>query len=415
MPISSALRTCPAVWVGPVLAVLAMLASSYISVTIPEPYPLALTSAGASSLFLVAPVCAACAAWEGGRLRRAGWHALPHVRSTLVVALASLAPVVVVGLIAVALAIAFKFVGASAMAAPDPRVVAKTIVVLLAHALLGFAIGVRVPSVVAVSSVLLVDYAWMVLPIGLEPLWLRHLNGTWLSCCGLPTDLSPRAFAGVVVVAVGLAGTAVFLMGQPVDLLRLSLSVVPTAVGVSAGVLLVQGMGPDPVAARDPSVLVCSSGQPRVCVWPEHYGRLDEVSAIAAEASKAWRRFGIAVPAEFTEYRSALSSGTNSFGFSLTSRRSDIIISLANSLLPPMAQCEGKPFLGGAAGSYARAWFGSVAGLSHAELRVRFGPDVVNKVAAVQSLSVERQRAWLERNLAAWQACDVAPQLDPVT
>lgn len=417
MPFGSVLRGSPAVWLSPLLVALAVLATSSttIALTLPEPYPLALTSAGASSVFLVAPVCAAWAAWEGGRLRRAGWFTLPHARSPIVIALVALAPALVVGLVAIAAAVAVRFLGAGAVALPDLRVVAKTVAVITAHALLGFAVGVNVPVVIAVPTVLLVDYGWMVLPIALEPLWLRHLNGTWISCCALHTDLAPQAFAGAVVVAAGFAATAVLLLRQPLDAARLALALAPLVLAFGTGGFLVHRLGPDPTVDRK-ATLVCSSGQPRVCVWPEHRGRLAEVAAVAVQADQAWRRFGIAVPAEFSEQRSALPPGTSSFGISLETPRSGIVASLAYSLLPPLPQCAltgTAPFPGGRARGYVVAWFADVAGLPRAELVRRFGPSILGTIDAVRSLPEDRQWAWLERNLAASGACGVPPRLEP--
>lgn len=66
-------RRSAAIWLSPAVLFLIV----YFANESPRPastiYPLALTVTGASEVFLIAPFCAACAAWEGGRLRRAGW------------------------------------------------------------------------------------------------------------------------------------------------------------------------------------------------------------------------------------------------------------------------------------------------------------------------------------------------------
>lgn len=301
---------------------------------------------------------------------------------------------------------------------PDPRVLVVACAVVAAQALLGFAIGVRVPPVVAVPAVLLGGYAWIVLPIALEPLWLRHLTGAYLACCDVSTDLAPQAIAGSVVVVGGLVGTAGLLMRRGFAALRLALAVAPTVLAFGVGAFLVHGLGHDPVVDRR-AALACSSGQPRVCVWPEHRGRLEEVSTIAAQATEAWRKGGGTVPSEFSEQRpAALPPGASSFGISLASGRGDIVVSLAQSLLPPPPQCafgRTDPYYGVKAIPYVRAWLAAAVGLPPAELEQRFRPAVLSTVAAVRALPVEQQRAWLERNLAALKACGVQPQLEPGT
>ena len=412
------LRINPAVWIAPFLMLLAILATSATSIVpdISDPYPLALTSAGASSIFLVAPVCAACAAWEGGRLRRAGWLSMPHARSTITVAFMSIICILVVGLLSISASLVILLMREGEVVALDLRIITKTFFIIGAHTLLGFAIGTQLPSTVAVPSVLLIDYAWMVLPIAIEPLWLRHLNGAWISCCDLASDLAPSAFIGTAIITIGFTGTAILLLRPYLDTFRRVLAVIPTVIAFGVGALLVQGLGPDPIVART-STLVCSSGEPRVCVWPEHRERLPEVVEIAGAAVKSWRAVGISVPGEFSEQRNPalLPPGASSFGFSSESQRSDILNSLVYSLLPPLPACarEGGSFLGGPAQSYVVAWLADTAGISRDELESRFGADIRQTIESVRALPIDQQQAWVARNIAALQKCDVAPQLEP--
>lgn len=415
MPFQTVFRIIPAVWIAPVLLVLAIIYAG-AAPTRSEPYPPALTAAGAFTLFIIAPVCAACAAWEGGRLRRPGWFTQPHVRSTITVALSSLMPVLVVGLLAISAAVTFKLLEAGATI-PDVRILVVAFAVVVAHILLGFALGLKLPSVVAVPAILVLDYAWMVLPPALEPLWLRHLTGDLSSCCSVSTDLAPRASGAALVVACGLAGTALVLMSRHLNAIRVALAFVPVLLGMGVGVMLVRGMGPDAVVPRDASILVCSSGQPQVCVWPEHRARLMEVSEIVTGAANAWRQVGIPVPTQFRD-RSSLSPGERTFGFSLEADRHVILNSLAYSLLPPFPKCaiEGtEPWLGGDAENYVLAWLDATAGMSGSELANRFEPNVIRTVAKVRALPSDQERAWFERNVAALRRCDLPPQLQPIT
>ena len=416
MKLETRLRISPVVWLAPFLIPFVMWYTSRLPGT-SEPYSLALTSDGAFTVFLVSPVCAACAAWEGGRLRRARWVELPHVRSSLVVAGESLLPVCIVGFLAVFAAVMTELLGMDVLALPDLRVLAITFAIITAHALLGFAIGLHTPPVVSVPTMLLMTYSWLALPHALEPPWLRHLNGagTWLACCSLATDLAPQVSAAVLVVAVGISGSAILLLHRHIQTYHYALAIVPTAIAFIVGASLVRGFDRDPGIARDASLLVCAPGRPQVCVWPEHHSRLQEVSEIAASAAKRWQEVGIAVPDTFTE-GVASSPTERRFGFSLASQRSDIIGSLAYSLLPPGQDCtfdKPPPYPGAPyAEDYLLAWFATTAGMSQTDLASRTNPDVLGTVVQIQSLPSERQRAWLELNVAAMRACDWPPQLE---
>mgnify|MGYP001773507867 CR=1 FL=1 len=416
MELETRLRISPVVWLAPFLIPFVMWYTARLPGT-SEPYPLALTAEGAFVVFLVAPVCAACAAWEGGRLRRARWVELPHVRSPLMVAGEALLPVYIVGFLAVLAAVMTELLGMGVLALPDLRVIAITFAIIAAHALLGFAIGLHTPPVVAVPTMLLATYSWLALPHALEPPWLRHLNGagTWLACCSLATDLAPQVSTAIVVVAIGIASSAILLLRRPIQTYRYALAIAPIVVAFVVGASLVRGFDRDPGVARASSLLMCVPGRPQVCVWPEHRSRLQEVSEIAASAAKRWQEVGIAVPDTFTE-GSTSSPNERRFGFSLASQRSDIIGSLAYSLLPPGQDCtfdKPPPYPGAPyAEDYLLAWFATTAGMSQTDLASHINPDVLATVVQIQSLPSERQRAWLEQNVAAMRACDWPPQLE---
>ncbi|HEY8503351.1 MAG TPA: hypothetical protein VIL46_02135 [Gemmataceae bacterium] len=410
------LRISPAVWCGPfLLAVVLMLVRSSLS-EVTDVYGPALTAKGTLAVLILAPACAAGAAWEGGRLRRAGWMGQPHVRSRLTVALVAVAPVLAVGLAVQAAAVAVPL--AASGAGPDVPLALLAPGVIAAHTLLGFALGTLLPTAVAAPAALLGVYAWMAVPPALEPLWLRHLTGYVDGCCAADEVPAPRALAGALIVAGGVAGTAALLLrARPRPAGRL-LALLPVALALAAGASLVRGMGPDPVADRS-GPLACAPGQPRVCMWPEHRARLAEVAGVAAEAGRAWRQLGIVLPREFSERRPGrLPPGVVSFGISQTAPRETVYLELANSLLRASvpACASGDPeYQGWEAMDYLTAWLASAAGLDSEALDHRYGsnPELVRTVRAVRALPAERQRAWAARNLAAVRACGVPPRLEP--
>lgn len=385
-----------AIWLAPVVTALAVfVARSDIPIRVPEPYTVGLTGTALAAVFLVAPVCAAVAAWEAGRLRRAGWHVWPHARPMAVVAMRALTPVLAMGVVALSAALVVKFRSAGLLAVPDLRLVAKTLAVLAAHVVLGYAIGLRVPTIIAAASVLLVDYAWMVLPAAMQPPWLRHLNGTWISCCAVYVDVAPTALAAALLMAAGLAGAGLTLLQRP-HAGRIALAFALPVFAFVGASSLVNSMGPDPVVPRSDSALVCSATEPRVCVWPEHESRLSEVSTAISRATASWKHAGFAVADIYTEQRTGGPSGSAVFGFSPQSRTVDVVGGLTTGIVPP-GRCGPGAAPGHDPRDYVRAWLLLAGGITSAESGV--APDVAQSVERQLNMSTDAQREWLMRRM----------------
>jgi hypothetical protein len=404
------LRLSPALWFSPLLIGLGVLFAIDLGPAVLAPYPLQVTAVGAAALFMVAPLCAACAAWEAGRWRRAGWLTLPHVRAPLTRAVTVLAPTLLVGLVACSLALGVMMGRAGTFLLPDLRVVAMACVGLLAYTLLGFAIGVHVPPVIATPTVFLVILLWMGLPRTLEPLWLRHLTGVWALCCRIDADLAPQALAGALLVAGAVLAAAVALLLTPGRIVRWLVAAAPLLAGLAVGSALVRDLGVYPEVGRDPALLVCSQTQPRVCVWPEQQPRLDEVTALLTGAAQRWRDLGVAVPDTVgeTPYHD---SAERRFGFSMTASPAIILNALAYSLLPPFPSCgDAAPYLGFEAESWVLAWLVLQAGATPDQIAGMHPPETLPIVAQVRAGSAAQQAAWYAHNRHALGTCGVAPQ-----
>lgn len=412
MRLRTLIARSPALWLAPVMLVLGWL---HIQTTLRlwDPYGLAATSAAASSIFLIAAICGACAAWEGRRLRQAGWTDYPWVRSWIAIAWQALRiPLgVAVTCLLVLLLGTFSTQGL-AWSEINPGVLTATMVTLLAHLTLGFALGVLLPSGVAVPAMLLFSYIWMVMPIAMEPLWVRHLTGVWISCCSVHLMVAPAAVAGTIIASSGLLLGALccLYVQKPWRWLP--------AIGIwillwSIGAVLVRNLGVDPAVPRV-ATMVCSQTRPVVCVWPEHREQLETAAAMAQQAAQHWTAAGLEVPREFNELdQSLLPADARSFGFSLRSQPSDILRSLAYAMLPPFPDCNNQPYLGGAASSYVLAWMDAAAGQPENMMEPVYGPEVVQAIHEIRSLEPAVQRRWLNRNLAALRVCDLPAQLEP--
>lgn len=414
MRLRTQLRISPIVWIAPVLALLAMLYTTRL----PPPsdlYLLGLTARATLTIFFVAPVCAACAAWEGGRLRRAGWWEVPHVRSAFMVALAAIFPVFLMGLLVIVAVFVFVLLQTGMYTLPDLRLMLLSSSMIAAYTLLGFGLGLHIRPVIVVPALLLVVYAWLTFPAATDPPWFRHLTGLFLGF-DVATDVAPQALAGAIAVVGGVAGTAIVLLRRQLSVPQYIMAIVPTVFALFVGTFLVQDLGYNPIIPRDAALLECSQSQPRVCVWPEHRARLAEVAAIASDAAAQWQQIGIAVPREFSE-RTNLDVYDRNFGFSSQSQRGDIISALSYTLLPPWKECAydtpppypESPF----AEDNLQAWLLATAGMPQADLASRVtNPAIIDTIAMVQSMPVDKQQQWFQQNMAAYQACDWPPPLE---
>jgi len=394
----AALRRIPlvALLVAPLALLSALIARSDIPIRVPEAYGVGVTAAAMTPIFLVAPVAAALAAWEAGRLRRSGWHLMPHVRGMPAIALRALLPVFTMAGVALAVAFAARLQSAGEFVVPDPRLIAKSVAIIGAHSYLGFALGLRLPTLVATSSILILDYAWMVLPVASEPLWLRHLNGTWISCCAVYVDVASEAWWAAMVVAAGIATSGFLLMRWRSTPALVFGAVAPLAGAMFLASALVSSMGPDPVRPRSSSELVCAGTAPRVCVWPEHSRRLAEVSGLVASSAHAWGRLGFEVATEYTEQRAAEGPQAVVFGFGPHTRPADIVAGLANRYVPRGRCSAAAPPLRDAR-DYLRAWMLRSAAVD--PKTAGYPPDVTRVIELLDAQPEAEKRAAVERLL----------------
>lgn len=393
---------------SPLVVLLASL--GWGAVPVEGSYALAATATGASSIFVVGPLCAAFASWEAGRIRRSSLLAVPPARHPLTIASASLLPVVTVGVIALSIAIALRFVTFGVASPPSLEVLATAAAVLLGLCALGYGVGSSVSPVVAVPTTLLATYAWMVVPPALQPLWLRHLNGSWVTCCPVAGDIAPGAVGGATIVALGFGLAGALLVSRPLTRVRVAAAVVLPALGVGIGSLAVNDLGALPVVPRD-VVQDCSSTEPAVCVYPEHGHRLEVVSDVARTAAPRWQALGAVVPASFEERL----GGRLKPGFYVAAEadQDDLVSSLVTELLPPLPDCKG----GGMSAASALAPLNSVlaiaGGMSADAAALRYGEEASAVATEVLDAPPPARRSWVQTNVDAVGRCDGTPVLTP--
>jgi len=414
MRLSTAIRTMPAIWLGLPLCLLAAW-YAFLQPTYPlDPYSVDATAAGTATLPFVAPFCAAVAAWEASRLRRANVWGSPSVRSRLVIAGWPLLPVALVGTIAVLAAVVVELVRFEA-GAPDLRFVGIAALVVVTHTLYGFAIGLALPFVAAGPVALVVSFIWLAFIPAVDPVWLRHVTGLYRDCCGLASDLDSRAVFASAVVHGGIVAAVVISMFSALSVpWRFGTALVLFLASLFVGISVVEGMGHSPRVARDPADLRCSSqGDLTICLWPEHEGRQHEIASIAARAHQGWQAAGIDAPSTFTEADPSVApAGALAFGFNgVTSTEDDIVEAMANGMLPEFPECPAGA-TGAIAFEYLRAWYAANAGMSAVELRERYSfptdplPSVLTVVNQLETASLEARQDWILGAEAVSQACD---------
>ncbi|MFJ3820731.1 DUF7224 domain-containing protein [Streptomyces nodosus] len=423
-------RANSAVLAAPLLLCIVVLhvSSDYISGDLDGYWPAA-TAGAATALNFVAPVTAACAAWEAGRLRRAKIGDGTPVRSGWQIAGASLAPVVLLGLLALAVAVAVaRLRMESTPGWPDARIIASAGVVVCAHVVAGYALGMWLPAVAAVPVVLVGDYLWNVYPPALEPLWLRHLTRPATGCCMSTTAVDPKGILAPALVAVGLAGLACAavavsrgtprLGGLPGSVLYAgaALAVIAAMATTAGGVSLVNTFGPDAVRPRPASDLICADSQDtRVCVWPEHASRLTETARTVSTAVARLRLVGVAPPAVVTESNQHPSrtqwtvTVKQDPGFTGQDIMAGITADLTTVLVDdPVIEsdtdCPADPAKAAqqafASEEELRIWLSVRAGMSPPEARRRTDPQTWGPVADVLDGSVTSQKNWYRSTLA---------------
>ena len=365
-----------------------------------------------SAILILAPAAAACAAWESGRLRQGGVFAFPAVRSPARAVGAALAPVLLVGVVGLALALCVVAVRLHAsVGGPDPRILAMGIVVLAGHIALGATAGRFLARVVATPMILIASYLWLVMPASMLPLSIRHLTGLDTSCCFLSDTVAPWGVLAPSVIAAGvILGSLAVVSMRPA---AFGFAIVITASSIVIATHGVARFGLDPVVPRASRELVCGGREPVVCVWREHRVALPELVSAAESLRRRLSAFRIDVPLRASEARNDRTPWI--FGIRGSAppdaRAASLTIGLAPSDLPVCERPHSWP--GGWAVPLLQAWLLAQSGVPDSELAASRGPQVIDVLNAVRAKPADVQAAWFRANYAAATQCDVPPIVIP--
>jgi hypothetical protein len=398
----------------------ALLAAIYATGLYPsDHHGLGATTMASAVLPFVGGLVAACAAWEGARVRTLWWT--PIVRRRFIVAARAISPAIFAGAVAIITATLVLLVRSGA-AAPDLRVLAIVGLDLITWAVIGYALGTLTPTSIAVPVAVLLPFIWFAFVPAIYPVWLRHMTGMFRDCCRLSEDLSIAAIGASVAANAGLLLFSSICIGARPTLRRSSIAFLALTLSIGAAITLIYsaGLGSSPAVARDPSQLICHiEAGVTLCVWPEHADHIDVFLARTIDVRAKWEEMGIESPALVTEaHRST--APVDALPILLTSSDADeIVLSLAQGLVPTLPDCT-LGSTGAIAKPWLEAWFSAAGGLSTARLTEEFGGswglsagttlDPLPTVDRLRAASLAVRHAWTIHALTMVATCDEVEQ-----
>ncbi|MFC0865395.1 hypothetical protein ACFHYQ_24175 [Sphaerimonospora cavernae] len=408
------LRSSTGLYALPLAIVLAVMQARRELGSMDLSWPGASAMAG-SAVVVIAPIFAAVAAWEAGRLKRGRVENWTSTRPWYIVALDAVTlPLLFAACALMSALLSLLPEMASVPGAPDWRFIGVAALVCIGFISLGFGAGRLLKPVYAVPACLVGTYLWLAYPISMQPLWLRHLTGNYdMACCRYDQVPDARALVAGMLVAI-----AVVVMGIGLSVAQRHLAVKRVLAGlfslslVSCGVLLVHDMSWEAATARSAQELICTSGtgqaKLRVCVWPEH---ADDARVIAKAASPAVNRLvgaGLQRPKTVTEGPPA----ENEWSFYYPGDPASVPWAIALGLVPqdvPKCQDQGGEWLTGDMVLVLAAWLSVKAGSPDDLVEKRVGPEAMAQVQQVTQRPTSSQLKWFRDNMKILGACDVKP------
>ncbi|HEX5541508.1 MAG TPA: hypothetical protein VFX60_08075 [Micromonospora sp.] len=401
--------------IAPLVILTVAYGGSAASRHVTEGYWTAVIAKAGLLLFIIAPICALAAAWEGARYRRGELHDYPALRPQWQIVAVAVAPSMLLGVLGVSLAsvmLAPRAVGAPGI--PNPWLLLVYLLVVAAHVMVGYTIGRWFLPAIALPAALLGSYVWLAYPAGITPAWLRHLNGlSFEACCAIDQMPATRAMIGTGVLASGVIITVVVALrsGRVSRLIGAGCLVLSGAVAVGA----VWPLGPSAAEPRT-GQQSCAGESPTICLWPEQEGARQTIDQTLRPAYANLAAAGIALPPTVAT-QDTPATDQLFVPMEAVPRSTDLLWSLIVSIVPnttPECAVTG-PHLGAEALGPISAWLALTAGMPAAELESAVPPEDIALANRVRSLPGQQQLAWYEANRAAANDCTARPPLDPAT
>ncbi|MFG2040453.1 hypothetical protein [Dactylosporangium sp. NPDC048998] len=377
----------------PLLALVLLQGAAAVGTATPR-YWTAATAKADLMLFIVVPLCAACAAWEGARHRIGRIDTLTMVRRSWQVALVAVAPTLVMGLLGIAAALAATApAAAGAPGLPDPWLIVVYLLVMAGHTLVGYGLGRWLPPALALPISLAGSYVWLAYPAAIEPFWIRHLNGlSFEGCCAIDQSPSPRALSASALFAVALGAGVLIALAGTRRMRAGGAAALAVLLVVAATVAL--PLGPSAGAPRTGAVR-CDGSKPVLCLWPEQESSRSLIHAALASAYARLVDVGMPLPAVVT----AKDADTHDAIFVVLAarpERRDVVLSLIASAVPDtVPDCATRGEWPGANNRGAlMVWMALAAGVPVSDLADVAPPEFIDLASRVRQLTGEQQLAW---------------------
>ncbi|USR79987.1 DUF7224 domain-containing protein [Arcanobacterium pinnipediorum] len=380
-------RREPILFLSPLLIVLATIHFSAVPHG-ESALPLQGWSLGLSIVFIVGPVVASCVAYSVGRLKDAdilAAHWPRHLAS--IISQSIVIPATVGWLVIMGCGLVM-----SGFSIPDMRLVLVVTAALGQMLALGVIAAVLLPSIVATPTVLVIGYLWMVLPMAFEPLWLRHLNGYWSTCCMADQVPAWQGVIGVLLVACSL--WAVVVAAFLTKVVKKAVFVMVGIIIFFGGLFSVSTLGAFPVVFRGAETVCKPVGEGgELCLFPEHEPQREQVMQVIESVMPAWSDL---VPIGQVRYSEAHSQVSISSYFPEGISRENIVSTLAVAHLPEVPDCGNRPYENGI--FYEEAW----------QILMAKGGILVNNESVterVATTSDQELREWFAQTVAQIEQC----------
>lgn len=264
----------------------------------------ALVAAPLMELYALAYATAAgLASWESGRLVSGGVWSLVPARSRFRIAANALLPVVLLAWLVLLLPAAVSLGRTGTLPTADSlRLPAMACILCLAHAVIGFSIGLRVHRIIAVPIVTVGTWVLVAFSRAVQPYWLRHISGQFMD---LSFGQVPAVASLVAPLLFGCgiaAGIAVLWVPIRIRAVRAVIALAVTAAGTFGGYHIASNWHHDPPLLTGRAPMTCEGTAPEVCM-PQGVGpdlatvRREAVSVVSALQGKG----AIRVPALITD------------------------------------------------------------------------------------------------------------------
>ncbi|MGW0813970.1 hypothetical protein ACWD00_12090 [Streptomyces viridiviolaceus] len=297
MKFSTSLRSGSVRWAGPVVLVL-----TFLYYVVGEQAPLSsyhhyapsIVAEPLKTLYALAYASAAAlSCWESGRLRSARIWALAPARSRYRIAANALAPVIVLSWLVLLLPPAISLVRSATLPTLDSlRLPLAGMVLCVAHAVLGFAVGCVLPRVIATPILAVVDWIAVAFTRAMLPYWPRHVSGQYGSVGygevpDMVTVAVPLFLAGGIAV-----GLVILWLPHGLRALRVVVAGAVAVGGVLGAYRTAADWPATPPLNGGHVAMTCAGSAPRVCL-PEMNARyLPKVQRDTAEALRVLRESG---------------------------------------------------------------------------------------------------------------------------